>query len=171
VSSVSPIVSTDSLGPPQSRVPRSIPELLLMLSDQFHCMIGPPRSYFEIPIGVPLQDPFFIRGIYTSIRLGSWARREDCERHLIGHAWTQLRCARDEIITLHGEDALPLLFWRTLPHIVEEPPTAPDLEEIGGYSTPHREFYRTNLFMRLWVPGAPEFAKLDSSRSQETTYV
>lgn len=142
-----------------------------MLSDQFHCMTGPPRAYFEIPTG-PIPNYPLLRCVYTSIRLGSWARREDCERLLIGHAWTQLRCARDEIVSRFGEDmATPLLFWRTMPHIVEEPPTIPGEEEIGGYSVPHREFYRTSLFMRLWVPGAPEFAKLDSSYTQETTYV
>lgn len=149
-----------------------------MLAEKFHCMQGPPRAYFEIPTclpkPIPAEDwpgsPFFIRGVYTSIRLASWARREDCERQLFAKLWELTEAARAELVETYGEDVLPLLFWRTMPHIIEEPPTIPG-EEVGGYSTPAHEFYRTCLFARLWIPGAPEFAKMDSLRNQETTYV
>ena len=167
MSAIAPFGTPARPGPPCNTQ-----EFLAALSSKFHCMQGPPRAYIEIPTDLhfPWGGPSVWRGVYTSLRLASWARREDCERQLFAKLWEITEAARAELIETYGEDVLPLVFWRTMPHIVEEPPTIPG-EEVGGSSTPHREFHRTHLFARLWIPGAPEFAKLNSSHNQETVYV
>lgn len=144
-----------------SITPRDVPGLITCISSKFHCVMGLPMAYMEIPTFSHPEAPR-IRGVYTTLGYAMKSWRPDAEPQLCESMWGDFQQYWDTYVaTFHGsvtigrEDGIkPLLFWRRLPNIEEMPPqdAGPSFDANGswveGQATPV-----TILRARVWIPG------------------
>lgn len=134
--------------------PRTITDLHARVSDMFHCMVGPPRAYIEIPVAVPGYTTSYVRGVYHVFKYAARGRREDFESHLCGRLWAHLVEAHKELTRRMGNVDKFLLFWRAVPRIEEyEGVYSPAGRDANGSETPEVSGPVVAARMRLWVPG------------------
>jgi hypothetical protein len=152
MSTVSPIIPAAE--EPVTRVPRTVRELVEFLSLtaephwMYHCMQGEPRAYMEIHTGDPRLE--VVRGVYVTLHYQARGRRSDVEAQLVSTMWDVFVAARDEFIERNLDH--PILFWRMMPHIEEDPPV-PDGVDGNGSPVEGRDYWRTRLRCRVWIPG------------------
>jgi len=131
--------------------PRTIADLHAEVSMIFHCMVGQPRAYMEIPLtGLRLH----VRGVYRTYRWIAKGSRPDFEATLCEFAWRQLVAFHQRLQAVTGGMEQFPLFWRSVPSI-EEVTEGDHVVGTDANGSPVTEYLkaRVGLRMRLWVPG------------------
>jgi hypothetical protein len=114
-----------------SSKPDSLQELKEAVRAIFHCMAGPPRAYFDIPLAERMgePEPEYPRVEHLYYMSVCWrepaeARGQAAHQRLIDHMWAMFQTAR---MLVEGKGCA-LLFWRrelefedTLDSVTKEP--------------------------------------------------
>jgi hypothetical protein len=149
---------------PAYPVPLTAAELITAIETLFACCEGPPRAYFEIPLGtidpetkeyvsnMPLvtKDVYVARCVYVKLGVGMRHNDENMKitiQLIISVFWATFQ--RIHTTYFHSED-MPLLFWRR----------TPTLDSYDG---------GTGLTCRLFIPGVPQGGYGDSTWDEGET--
>lgn len=117
-----------------SESPPTLQHLMSWINAKFHCVMGPPRAYLEVPLDN--YSSVKERWTYVTYKVQARGHRSDVERELLRHFKGVLANSL-EGLELRGFD-LPLLLWRRIPTI----------EEARDAEGPV-----TSLYARLFIPG------------------
>lgn len=129
--------------------PQSLYELKVAVGVLFHCMVGPPQAYFEIPIDngheyrgellKTLTDRPFERFVYVSVGWEEPAepRGQAVHQRLIDRMWEMFCAARTAVDDFNR----PTLFWRR----------ELEFDDVGDFSDPTVRTLR--ICARVVIPG------------------
>lgn len=134
--------------------PATIEELTRAIGNRennmFHCMVGPPRAYFELLTGIcangwPDTQQLIARFVYVVL---AWKTpvADDAEKVLTQRLWRQMIRARK---AFDPQDT-PCLFWRRMPEYRVETTTSDDHGNVIALQPEDRVAIAS---MRLVVPG------------------
>jgi hypothetical protein len=126
-------------------IPQTLEQLMECIGTLFHCMTGPPRAYFEIPVQMRHRDdgpeyPEPERLVYVTLGyLTNQPRYASVEARLVMRMLEPFINARKQL-EAKGLAESALLFWRRAPKIEE--------------SLTSDRIQTTRLTCRVMIPGA-----------------
>lgn len=98
-------------------IPRTVDEMKQKIGELFHCMVGPPIAYFEIPLPYEPGGQRAARFRYSTLRFRVAGGKEK-EEALVGAMLEAFVDARVQLRPMVCDTGYkPLLFWRSQPRI------------------------------------------------------